>query len=607
MTELHVSPAGSDRGDGSRRRALAALAEAAAAARGRAARIVVHGGTYVDAHVTLTPENAGLIIEAADEPEPPVLCGGVRLTDWRRDEGDFWSAPAPPGCDARLLVIDGAPRPRARLPREGMFQHESTFAVRWRSTAEGCWEREPTREELSHLLYREGDLGPWLDVRSAELTIHHQWDDSCVGLVSLDADTRTLTFRNPAGYPAGSFRVQDYVVWNVREGMHEPGQWIHDRATGRIVYWPLPGEDMAGVDAVAPTRETLVRLDGREDAPLCDVTLRGLTLTLTNTPLKAGGFGASAFEGAVEGTHLRGCILERLTVRNVSGHGVRLRECGDVTVRGSRFDWTGAGGAYVINSTGTTLAENHVRRVGAMHPAGIGLRACGKESRNARIVHNDVADTSYSGITANGDGHAIEKNRIGRVMRTLRDGGAIYVTSFNHGLLRGNLAYDIETNVAHAYYLDELTFDTVVERNLAVRCAWPSHNHMSGRNTIRDNVFLAREDAHVSLPRCRDFTLQRNVICAAGDIGFRMPACAIASMPDNVLHSATGRITVNVLAEDAYAPLRKEPLEPRDGTAFADPLIAERTETRVAFRPDSPATARGIDPIDVSDAGCQSA
>ena len=86
-----------------------------------------------------------------------------------------------------------------------------------------------------------------------------------------------------------------------------------------------------------------------------------------------------------------------------------------------------------------------------------------------------------------------------------------------------------------------------------------------------------------------------------------MPACAIASMPDNVLHSATGRITVNVLAEDAYAPLRKEPLEPRDGTAFADPLIAERTETRVAFRPDSPAAARGIGPIDVSDAGCQSA
>ena len=54
--------------------------------------------------------------------------------------------------------------PRARLPKEGTFTHETEFKVPWMSTTGGGWKRKPATEELTTMKYRAEDLGPWLDV-----------------------------------------------------------------------------------------------------------------------------------------------------------------------------------------------------------------------------------------------------------------------------------------------------------------------------------------------------------------------------------------------------------------------------------------------------------
>ena len=146
-----------------------------------------------------------------------------------------------------MLEMNGRFCKRARLPEQGVFTHESVFDVRWMSTTLGGWERKPTDEELGTLKYKAGDLGPWLEPRNAELTVYHHWDDSMVGVASIDHETRTVTFSSPSGHPAGAFashvpHANTYVVWNIREGLTEPGQWYLDRARGCAVYWPLPGE-----------------------------------------------------------------------------------------------------------------------------------------------------------------------------------------------------------------------------------------------------------------------------------------------------------------------------------------------------------------------------
>jgi hypothetical protein len=124
------------------------------------------------------------------------------------------------------------------------------------------------------------------------------------------------------GHPPGAFGVNKFVVWNIREGMTRPGQWYHDRVRNRIVYWPLPGEDIHQAEVVVPTRRTVLRLRGTPEQPVRQVTLRGLTVTATTTPLIAAGFAAAAFDGAIALSDAEDCVLETLTVRGVAGHGI---------------------------------------------------------------------------------------------------------------------------------------------------------------------------------------------------------------------------------------------------------------------------------------------
>ncbi|MBP7934911.1 MAG: hypothetical protein KA354_09730 [Phycisphaerae bacterium] len=48
---------------------------------------------------------------------------------------------------------------------------------------------------------------------------------------------------------------------------------------------------MHHAEVMAPAMESIIQVNGRPDAPARDITLRGLTLSITNTPLVAGGFG----------------------------------------------------------------------------------------------------------------------------------------------------------------------------------------------------------------------------------------------------------------------------------------------------------------------------
>ena len=116
-----------------------------------------------------------------------------------------WPSLGERALQVRALQVNGRFCPRARLPAEGAFTHHSHFKVRWMSTTLGGWERKPTLEELTSLKFDAADLGPWLDAQNAELTVYHAWDDSTVGIQSIDYKTHTIRFSNPAGHPPRRF------------------------------------------------------------------------------------------------------------------------------------------------------------------------------------------------------------------------------------------------------------------------------------------------------------------------------------------------------------------------------------------------------------------
>ena len=590
-------------------------------------RIIVRGGKYYDVAAKLNARDSGLTIEGADGEEP-ILYGGHPITGWERDADDLWAAKLPGVAegtwDFRMLVVNGRFCPRARLPREGAFTHLSEFPVRWMTSTGGGWERKPTKEELTTLKYKEGDLGPWLDVRNAEVTVYHAWDDSMVGIKAIDPAARTLTFSSPAGHPPGAFgswidRARTYVVWNTREGMHEPGQWYLDRRAGKVVYWPKDGEEMSQAEVIAPTTETIIGIRGRAGAPVKDLTLKGLALSVTNTPLIAADFGAESLNGAITGMGpLVNCRFSDLKMENVAGHGIKIRDKimermdpavtkarhsanSGIRIEGCETAWTGAGGIY-LTAQDSVMTENLIQHVGVMYPAAIGLRFTGDR---IEVSHNEIRDTSYSGFAGHfGKGARVEYNEFSEVMRVLYDGAAIYVFYVEDLVMRGNVAYDIGGggHPRHAYYLDEMSENCDVAENLAVNCPSPSMNHMGSNNRIWGNVFIVNGDAQLNFPRSRDFALERNIIWATGGITFR-GINAVTKFAKNVFYSGTARVVGIELDKDARVVSGEVALESSDDTLLVDPLFVDLEHGDYRLKQGSPAIRLGIKPIDVSQAG----
>jgi hypothetical protein len=565
-------------------------------------KIIIQQGRYFfDEPLVLTDRDVGLSIESAPGAKVCIY-GGRQVIGWKKDGEKFYSAKVSGvksgNWDFRALVVNGRFCPRARLPEKGYFEHLSIFDVPWMSTTGGGWKRKPTKGELTTLKYRPEDLGPWLDINNAEVTVYHMWDESMVGILVMDTVSHTLTFTNPSGHPPGAFGVKKYVVRNVREGLTRPGQWYLDRSAGKIVYWPLPGEDMARAEAFAPTIESIIRIEGTKDKPAGDITIRGITLSVTTTPLKAGGFGAGKFEGAVTITSTRNCRLIELEIVNVGGQGIKAS--GDnLRIERCHVHHTGACGIR-CRGTGCIVSDNHIHDVGLTYPSAIAMQGGG---RDCRISHNEIHETPYTAINCGGQNNRIEHNLIYHAMQELHDGAGIYCFAGNGLVLRGNFIRDIVDTGgygASAYYLDERSENCLVEGNLSVGIARPSHNHMAKRNTIRNNVFISDADVRLTFPKSSGYTVEKNIVYAKGKIVLENPD-AITTLQNNVLFSEAGIVQARKLKN--YSQSGTYQIETGSGNLLDDPLIVEFEKGVVKFDPDSPAGKLGIKPIDVSRAG----
>jgi len=608
----YVSPHGNDRNDGSEAHPFATLDRACRASRKATApsrRIIMRGGEYFAVSVALGETDSGLTIEAASG-EKPVLYGGVALSRWQKDGDRFYAAALPPSgafaTGPRMLEVDGHLCPRARWPEDGTLPHLSHFTGNWRGATEGRWDRQPTEEELTTIKYRGEDLGSWLELTNAEVTVYHRWDESCVGVASIDTNQHLLRFTSRLAYPAGAFDVYKYVVWNIPQGMRRPGQWYHDRIHGRIVYWPLPGQDMRKVRAVVPTAEALIRLEGSASAPIRNVTLRGLTIHVTTVPLKAGGWAADSYDGAVSLRQAEGCVLDRLEVSRVCGQAIYAHEqVSNLHVENCRIGPCGAGGIYVGDgdwrhpNSQQRVYNNRVHEIGLFYPSAIGIMADGDQNV---VSHNEVHGCSYTGISSGGAQNLIEDNLIYDCMRTLQDGAAIYLPAGDRCILRGNLARDIsDHDDACSFYLDETSHDCLVEKNVSVDVKLASLNHLACNNTLRNNVFITTKgDLEVNFPRSIDYTLERNILWAGGDIKFTGIE-GVKTWQHNLLYSAGDRITG--IALDMYRPAGEVNGVVGD-TVVAEPQFRDFEATDGKFQPDSPAARLGIEPVDVSGAGC---
>ncbi|GAF99850.1 unnamed protein product, partial [marine sediment metagenome] len=234
------------------------------------------------------------------------------------------------------------------------------------------------------------------------------------------------------------------------------------------------------------------------------------------------------------------------------------------------------------------------------------------EGEDCQISHNEIHTTPYSAVNCGGERMIIENNLIYDMMKELNDGGAIYCFSPIDLVLRGNIVRGSSGTRAHAYYLDEQAENCVVEKNLAIDTAWPSHNHMTKNCFIRNNVFIDSGTQLLTFPRSIGMTFEKNILIA-DEITFRIPVDGdidsimgweydgLSAMPNNILFSRSNRVALEERSQNGN--IKSSPLEPREGTIYTDPMFADSESGDFAFKPGSPALKLGIEQIDVSRAG----
>lgn len=638
MREWFVSTEGSDDNSGSKDQPLATLVAAVEVSRGTNApkRIVVQQGHYyLEDTVELDGRDEGLTIES-QEGAKVVLFGGRKIAGWRPDGDTFYSAPVENvedrTWDFRSLLVNDRFCDRARLPETGRYEHNTRFDVGWATTLErpchpGFW-REPTWDEVTTLLFSEGDIHRNIDIKNAELTIFNSWETSLVGIESIDWKTNTVKFCNRSGMPPGAFGTHQFAINNTREGMTRPGQWYLDRTNNRIVYWPLPGEDMSKAHVVAPSIESIIRIAGDKDNPANNITIKGLTLSMTTTTLQGvketygeivnydGGDRTARVDGALFASHISDCLFSELEVANAGGQGIKMFEVNNTRIEDCHIHHTGSR-AVTLFGNGTILTNCHVHDTGLIYPAIEAVAVRGMFGEGITVSHCLIHDVSYTAIhVITAHNHLIENNLVYNAMKEMRDGSGIYLSFCHFVTVRGNFVRDVEMDSiskskrsqgqylqtqAHAYYLDEQSENCLVEDNLALNCPSPYTGHQARNNEFRNNVFICEnEDILIHAPLSWSENFNRNVWYSKGAILVGNPK-AITSFENNLIYSGSGK--VEAYDTHFYDAVSIEQLNMDQGTIIANAKFTNYKDGKVEFAEDSPTSQLGIEPIDVSQAG----
>ncbi|KQN90736.1 pectate lyase [Sphingomonas sp. Leaf67] len=302
---VHVSPQGSDGGDGSAAYPFRSPERAQHAVRRLNAThdvtVRLADGTYpLAAPLRFTAADGGqggrvVRWEAAPNARP-VLSGGTVVTGWTLADRtrDIWVANVPRGEDPRQIWVGAkmAHRAQVRAPRKAFAFNATGMTIvdpAWRFLATLP---DQNRIEVEH-------TGIFTDRRALVDSIQGDmirmqqpgWRNNLIGYDTLP---KTLAGDEGRLYLANSLAF-----------LREPGQWFVDPTPGKLYYKPRAGEDMTRVDVVMPRLEALVAIAGSYDRPVTDLQFAGLAFHHTSW------LGASSAEGYASqqsGSYLAGLI-----------------------------------------------------------------------------------------------------------------------------------------------------------------------------------------------------------------------------------------------------------------------------------------------------------
>lgn len=608
----------------------------------------VRAGTYrLTQPLVLEPQDSGTaqrpIVYAAYPGERPVLSGGRRITGWKPGPGKLWQAELPEvrtgGWYFNQLFVGGARRQPARSPNEGYHRIAKLLPGPPIPNA-----KPVARDKF---VFARGDIQSWSHLNDVRVVLMHSWETSIHPVKTVDLQTNTVEFAGPMRewWSIGHWEeAQRYYVENAFELLDQPGEWYLDRETGVLSYWPLDGEQMEAIEAVAPALTELVRLAGNADqGPFVEhITLRGLTWHHADWVLAPEGNSSTQaavnVPAAMTADGARNCVMADCEVAHIGTYGIWFRRgCRDCRIERNRLFDLGAGGVRVgeakmapideAESSRIVVDNNHIFDGGHVYAAGVGVWVA--QSSHNRISHNDIHDLRYSGISVgwnwglepNRTHHnTIEYNHVHNLVQgVLSDAGLIYCLGVSPGsVIRNNVFHDIwpydTPPFGWGIYLDGQCGNYLVENNLVynTRSGGLMFNNGGHAHTIRNNIFARSADYGLwPYSEKSPSTVQRNIVYLTQgtllipygerSLNARLAAGESPGDWDQNLYWHTGggdqlRFYRRTFDEWQALGLDRQ-------SRIADPRFVDAAGGDFRLRPESPALELGFVPFEIDTVG----
>ncbi len=478
--EFYVSPAGSDRGAGTKGAPFATLARAQQAARawtkdGRGGAVVwLREGThYLDRTLVFTAEDSApvgstLVYRAFPGERVTVSAGRPLEGRWRAQKDNLWTCDLPAvrqgGLRFTKLFVNGKRQTLARFPNDDpSVPGRSGYIHPAGRIPEAMPDPRPgPNDDMTFsggaprgILFDPATFTSKRWSRPDEAVIHifqaWDWGNLQWRLKAVDYDRRAIWFgqggfQMGAKYdddPARVGRDSRFFVEGVLEELDAPGEWYLDVRDGVLYYRPGPGVDPATARVEVPVLEEAIRFSGTPDAPVRRVVIDGFRIAHTASTFLApydipslGDWavhrgGAVLFDGA------RDCEVRNCWFDAPGGNAVFVNNYNrNVSVTGCKFTGTGDSAVCLVGTLGLTngtersfpyectVANNLIHDCGVFGKQIAGVYI----SRAKRITaaHNTIYNMPRAGICI-GDGtwggHVIEYNHIHDTVRETGDHG----------------------------------------------------------------------------------------------------------------------------------------------------------------------------------------
>ena len=590
--------------------------------------VYLRGGTYfLSEPVVFAGEDSGTtespITYTAYEKEKAVLSGGVAIAGWRSAElngRQAWAAQLPAVAGGqwyfKQLFVNGARRPRSRLPREGTYR----FGALLQPPRDIKW-----NQGQKAMLYAGRDIRPWRNLSDVEIIAVHFWIEEHLPIANVDASSNIVTFTRPSLFRMTAEQnptPASYFIENVMEAVDTPGQWYLDRGSGTLYYLPQPGETPEATQVVAPRLTTIIHFKGSASQPVAHISLRGLSVMHNqwDLPPDTASYKQAAvnvpaailFQGAQQ------CSIRNCAITHIGTYAVELRDgCSGNSIVGNEISDLGAGGVKLhFRSERTVVSDNHIFDGGRIFISAVGVWV-GNSAHN-EVSHNLIHHFYYTGVsvgwtwgyraTPTQDNH-IEYNIIHHIgLGMLDDLGGIYTLGVQPGtVLRNNFIRDVSSasNRGRGIYLDEGSSGILVENNIVLRTDDAAIIQNYGRDAqIQNNIFCLGKVCQIKRGQYKgegqSFNFQRNIFYYTdGDMLGGQWGDGNYAFDYNVYYNAGGRPVT--FAGDSFNGWQGSGMDQHG--VVADPRLSGLSEDKPTLGADSPALSLGFKPIDVSQMG----